>query len=215
MEKILITGTGRCGTTFLIKIFSFLNFDTGFTIDNYNDYIHENCNAGMEKGWRENHYILKNPTFIEKIDIINKEIKIKEVIIPIRDYNLSALSRKSNNNDNGGLWNARNEKEQLLFYQKIMSNYLFIMTKNDIKTIFLDFDRMVKDKEYLYNKLEHIFKEKEINFEEFAKVYDYASESSKPKEKNNNEIKIDTELIEKNNTDNIKIKYLNLLKIKK
>ena len=29
MEKILITGTGRCGTTFLIKLFSFLGYNTG------------------------------------------------------------------------------------------------------------------------------------------------------------------------------------------
>ena len=35
MEKILITGTGRCGTTFLIKLFSFLDFDTGYNRDNY------------------------------------------------------------------------------------------------------------------------------------------------------------------------------------
>ena len=39
MEKILITGTGRCGTTFLIKLFSFLEFDTGFTKNDYNKYI--------------------------------------------------------------------------------------------------------------------------------------------------------------------------------
>jgi hypothetical protein len=34
-EKILITGTGRCGTTFLIKLFTFLGFDTGFDKTNY------------------------------------------------------------------------------------------------------------------------------------------------------------------------------------
>ena len=48
MEKILITGTGRSGTTFLIKIFSFLDFDTGFNINNYKKYIFSNCNSGME-----------------------------------------------------------------------------------------------------------------------------------------------------------------------
>ena len=32
---LLISGTGRAGTTFLIKIFSFLGFDTGFNELNY------------------------------------------------------------------------------------------------------------------------------------------------------------------------------------
>lgn len=34
-DKIYITGIGRCGTTFLIKLFSFLNFDTGYNKENY------------------------------------------------------------------------------------------------------------------------------------------------------------------------------------
>lgn len=38
-SKIYITGTGRCGTTFLIKLFSFLNFDTGYNKNNYGNYI--------------------------------------------------------------------------------------------------------------------------------------------------------------------------------
>ena len=34
-KKILITGTGRSGTTFLIKLFTFLGFDTGFDKKNF------------------------------------------------------------------------------------------------------------------------------------------------------------------------------------
>jgi hypothetical protein len=51
MNKILITGTGRCGTTFLIKLFSFLNFNTGFNKDNYKVFIFSNCNSGLEKNY--------------------------------------------------------------------------------------------------------------------------------------------------------------------
>ena len=49
MEKILITGTGRCGTTFLIKLFSFLDFNTGYNRNNYKLSIYSNCNSGMER----------------------------------------------------------------------------------------------------------------------------------------------------------------------
>jgi hypothetical protein len=47
MEKD--TGTGRCGTTFLMKLFTLLNFDTGFSKENYTDSISSSCNSGMEK----------------------------------------------------------------------------------------------------------------------------------------------------------------------
>jgi len=84
MEKILITGTGRCGTTFLIKLFSFLDFNTGYDRDNYNLSILSNCNSGMERSYKENYYVLKNPYFMTNIENIVKDtsIKIKNIIIP-------------------------------------------------------------------------------------------------------------------------------------
>lgn len=74
----------------------------------------------------------------------------------------------------GGLWYANNEPEQLQFYHEIMANYLFYMTKYDINTIFLDFDRMVNSKSYLYDKLGFILKEKSIN----SLVYDEVTKLS-------------------------------------
>lgn len=67
MAKILITGTGRCGTTFLIKLFTFLGFDTGFNETNYNNSISSNCNSGMEKKYTDRRSVLKNPTFMSDI----------------------------------------------------------------------------------------------------------------------------------------------------
>ena len=60
MGKIYITGTGRCGTTFLIKLFTFLNFDTGFNKDNYYQYISSHCNSGMERSYDSEFKIIKN-----------------------------------------------------------------------------------------------------------------------------------------------------------
>jgi hypothetical protein len=183
MEKILITGTGRSGTTFLIKLFTFLEYDTGYTKLNYSNHISKNCNSGMERDINQKFYILKSPFFIESIDEIinNKNVIIKQIIIPVRDYTLSAKSRLYHNNQNGGLWNATNEEEQILFYNKIIANYIFYMTKYNINTLFIDFDRMVNDKKYLFNKIKHILDEKNIDFEYFSIVYDEVSEISKPK----------------------------------
>ena len=181
MEKILITGTGRCGTTFLIKLFSFLNFDTGYTKDNYKDFIFDNCNSGMERDYNDQYYVLKNPTFISNIEnIINdSSIKIKMVILPIRNFNLSAQSRVNNDYNTGGLWNATDAKTQIQYYEKIISNYIYFMTKYNIPTIFIDFDTMVTNKLYLFEKLKIILDEKNINYNLFCKIYDEVSITSK------------------------------------
>ena len=78
----------------------------------------------------------------------------------------------------GSLWHANNEAEQLQFYHEIMETYLFYMTKYDINTIFLDFDRMVNSRSYLYDKLGFILKEKSINFDTFSLVYDEVTKLS-------------------------------------
>jgi hypothetical protein len=184
-SKILISGTGRSGTTFLIKIFSFLNFDTGFDKSNYTKYVFSNCNSGMEHNFNSKHYILKNPTYITRIDEILELYNIKHMIIPIRDYEESAKSRESHKKKDGGLWNATDKDEQLIYYYKIMSEYLYKMVKYNINTIFLDFIQMTTDKQYLYDKLKIILDEKNIDFETFSKEYDFASENSKPKQVSN------------------------------
>jgi hypothetical protein len=183
MEKIYITGTGRCGTTFLIKLFTFLNFDTGYTKKNYVNDISTNCNSGMEKLYNHKPYIIKNPRIINNISKIieDKQIKIKTVIIPIRDYKLSAVSRVKHGNDNGGLWNANNENTQLLFYNEIIANYIYYMVKYEINTIFIDFDKMISDKLYLFDKLKNILDEKDISFDLFSSIYDEVSITARPK----------------------------------
>ena len=65
--KILITGTGRCGTTFLIILFSILKMETGYNAENYQDFIFQNCNSGMERKFSAKVKILKNPEFISEI----------------------------------------------------------------------------------------------------------------------------------------------------
>jgi len=182
MEKILITGTGRSGTTFLIKLFSFLDFDTGYNRDNYNRYIFKNCNSGMEQGYTAKQYIIKNPEFFIHINTIvnDSRIKIKNVIIPIRDLSISAKSRVKHSNKAGGLWNASDELSQIQFYKDALAEYISVSTKYDINTTFLDFDKMINDKVYLFNKLKPILDEKNIDLETFSSVYDEVSLTSKP-----------------------------------
>jgi len=144
----------------------------------------------MERCYTENYYVLKNPTFIDDIEkIINdSSIKIKRIILPIRNFKESAQSRVKNNFKEGGLWNATNIHEQLDYYNSIMSNYIVIMTKYEIDTIFIDFDKMITDKKYLYDKLKNILNEKDIDFEYFSNIYEKATLTSRSQNINNNDI---------------------------
>jgi hypothetical protein len=136
----------------------------------------------MEKQYTENNYILKNPEFLTQIENIRKDnINIKYVILPIRDYKSSALSRVTHDRHCGGLWCADDELSQINFYREILSNYIYFMTKYEINTIFIDFDKMICSKEYLFDKLKPIMDEKKISFEFFSKKYDEVSVTAKPK----------------------------------
>jgi hypothetical protein len=54
------------------------------------------------------------------------------------------------------------------------------MTKYDINTVFIDFDKMISDKKYLFYKIKSILDEKNIDFDLFCNVYDEVSVTSKP-----------------------------------
>lgn len=53
------------------------------------------------------------------------------------------------------------------------------MTKYDIPTIFIDFDKMINDKKYLFDKIKSILDEKNIDFDNFSNIYDEVSLISK------------------------------------
>src|SRR5437868_1457434 len=132
MKKIYISGTGRCGTTFLMLIFSFLGLDTGYHKGaDFKKMLYANCNSGLEKTWKAPHQIIKSPTFMVQLNHIVKKRRIEYFIIPVRDYDESANSRAKNGSmkDNGGLWNANDTKEQVQFYHKIMAEYILKMVK--------------------------------------------------------------------------------------
>lgn len=183
MNKIYITGTGRCGTTFLIKLFTFLKFNTGYTKENYMRSISSNCNSGMERNYKDKFHVLKNPNFINQVETIleDKTIHVEAFIIPVREYKASASSRVKHGKGCGGLWNATDEKSQINFYHSVMAEYIYHMVKHEIKTIFLDFDAMVKDKQYLFDKLSPILSKNDIDHTTFCTAHDEASNTSAPK----------------------------------
>ena len=163
--SVFITGTGRCGTTFLVRLFTHLGMDTGYNEETI-DGVYRECNSGLESNFNWPHRIVKNPYFLEALrtGARNPSLKIEWVVIPIRDYGDASRSRARLSREHekaghmglcrGGLCRgARTQEEQERLDKCALASYMLAMVECDIPTIFLDFTRMTSDHGYLYERL--------------------------------------------------------------
>lgn len=183
MEKTLIVGTGRSGTTFLMIIYTCLGCDTGFTKENFGQYILNNCNSGLEKTITAPHKIIKRPRYFYTIGQLLEQYKIKFIIVPERPLEECAKSRDKHKNLPGGYFNAHDYQSQLNFFQTEIPRFkqtLVDMRDRYQEVIYLDFYQMISDPEYLYQKLLPTF-EREISLDEFTEAYEYASRHQRRK----------------------------------
>jgi len=95
-RHILVSGTGRSGTTFLMQLLTALRLDTGF--DSNTDKIDEISNAGMEWDLRDQNapFIVKSPWICEYLAtvMIEGSLCVEHIIIPVRDLYDAAESRR-------------------------------------------------------------------------------------------------------------------------
>jgi hypothetical protein len=166
MDKhhLLISGTGRAGTTFLVQLMTELGLDTGFL--NSKDGMHPDCNAGMEWPLEEicKHtapYVVKSPVDNKKISQVLETpgVVIDFMIIPVRDLYAAAESRRANAKragnakTAGGLLLTKNPGQQETVLAVQFYHLVHVLAKHDVPMIWLHFPRLVKEEEYLYGKL--------------------------------------------------------------
>ncbi|WP_315831403.1 hypothetical protein [Bradyrhizobium prioriisuperbiae] len=99
-RHVLIAGTGRAGTSFLVKYLTALGLDTGFQLDQKSAPWDENANAGLEHLLlvhpdAELPYVLKSPWAGEYIEQIlqSGRFVFDAIIVPMRDLVEAASSR--------------------------------------------------------------------------------------------------------------------------
>lgn len=179
-NRICITGTGRAGTTFLVRLLTLLDLDTGYLKQDIvfnKKYISKNCNSGLEHYNRNNPpLIIKDPTMIEYPEYFILQYNISDVILPIRNYEEAASSREKHGNKDGGLWNAKDKEEQLQVYYKYLSDLLYYASKYDVTIHLLDFVRMTQDPKYLYDRLK--FLKTNYSLDTFIQQFTTATEIS-------------------------------------
>ena len=181
-SHIIISGTGRAGTTFLVQLLTQLGLDTGFA-DNADYHMHSNCNAGLEWDIRQTGapYIVKSPFLCDYLDeVINSgAVEIEHAYVPIRDLFSAVQSRidVDRRTDRsaypggipGGLWHTNNPDSQEIILLGQFYKLMQAITKHDVPLTLLDFPRFVHDPAYLFSKMSAVLGG--IQYDDFLKAF--------------------------------------------
>jgi len=178
LNKIVIAGTGRAGTTFLVQLLTELGLETGFTKDNWRGHYYDHCQAGLERELtdRDAPRIVKNPALtltLPELWRAGKAPPIEHVFIPIRDLQSAARSRVRVGGDNhevpGGLWLTTEPERQAEALAVAFHEFTYALAKEGVPFTCLAFPRFATDVEYCFSKLRFLLTG--ITSEEFRTVF--------------------------------------------
>ena len=163
-HKIIITGTGRTGTTFLVQLLTELGLDTGYTPQTWSRDYFEHCDAGLEFDIlaKDAPYIVKNPDFCETLPALlaTGKFKVGHVLVPVRELDAAAQSRirvgGANGNVPGGLVGTAEPSAQKGVLAESFHRLMYTLTEHDIPHTLLHFPRIVRDPVYTRAKLQFL-----------------------------------------------------------
>jgi hypothetical protein len=165
-HKVIITGTGRSGTTFLVRLLGALGLDTGISDGNYGKKYFENCHAGLEFNLLDEKtpYIVKNPALCDTLGpaLATGRFVIDHAYIPIRELKSVAASRAAvggaHGSKPGGLWRTAEPANQEAVMGEMLHTLMHTLAAHDIPHTFILFPRMVTDPAYTFRKLEFLMR---------------------------------------------------------
>jgi len=197
-RHVVITGTGRAGTTFLVELFTHLGLETGFNTESILRMKDQHSSAGLERDIRNNNcpFIVKSPWFCDYAEQVmsRDDISIEHVFIPIRDLNAAAESRRHvtrtgiqklpffkrftrmvkpniSNKFTGGLWHTKSidpGKQEDILVKQLYKLMLAISEKTTPVTL-IRYPRLTQDCPYLFGKLEPVLQG--FSFEQFCETF--------------------------------------------
>ena len=169
-SHVVISGTGRAGTSFLTRFLGECGLDIGGVSD-----VHARARAGLEQNLltAEAAYVVKDPWLFAYCDVVDlKEINIEFLILPIRDLLDASKSRvlqerikvmdspwvdlpvaEVSADTPGGILYSLDPVDQARILAVGFHKLVHWATKNDIPIIFLDFPRFARDGDYLCDSL--------------------------------------------------------------
>ena len=184
--RIIITGTGRAGTTFLVQLFTALGFNTGFTREETSSVIDEISYAGLERALVDdlNPYVIKSPWFADYLEsaLDDGKVKISAALIPIRSLFDAAESRRrvywelrrrgmDPHGAPGSLWHVQQPSEQEGVLATQFYKIIFALVKGEVPVYIMEFPRLARDGAYLFRKLELLLNDHGVSHSEFLSAY--------------------------------------------
>ncbi|HHY85893.1 MAG TPA: hypothetical protein GYA07_10250 [Verrucomicrobia bacterium] len=181
-RHVIISGTGRAGTTFLVQLFTVLGLDTGYSDPQAK--VFARSNAGMEWNIQRDDapYIVKSPELCERLEeaLQNPEIVVEHALVPMRDLFSAAESRRAVARKGSpkflvprGLLRIRKPDEQETVLAHRLYSLMYTLARHDIPLTLLFFPRFVNDPEYLYGKVRFLIPD--TSYETFKKGFDAVS----------------------------------------
>lgn len=168
LERSIVTGTGRSGTTLFIQLLGELGFTT------LPKYYNASRRAGFEftvkdditfERLRQSPKVFKCPRLIVNLKHVleeNKNFKIKRAFLCVREYEKSALSKA----DKRLVWISNSRRagfehrietgneidDQIIFFQRAIGQFIETVSIHEIPLTILHFPRFT-DPQYLHDKL--------------------------------------------------------------
>ncbi|HZP61054.1 MAG TPA: hypothetical protein VFB27_12085 [Opitutaceae bacterium] len=166
-RKVVITGTGRAGTTFLVRLLTELGLDTGYTRRNWSRDYFPHCDAGLEHDLArpDTPYIVKNPALCTTLEtfLAENRFAVDHVYIPIRELDAAAASRirigGTDGSVPGGLLKTSDPSGQKAVLAEMFHRLIFTLVAREIPHTFLLFPRFACDPDYAYAKLNFLLRE--------------------------------------------------------
>ncbi len=177
-HHLIIGGTGRAGTTFLVQYLAACGLETQLAKSPHPGYD-EAANAGLEDvpmGHPDLPYVVKSPWLYEYVGRLldDREIAVDAVILPMRGIVEAATSRVVNElrarhaieglPPDCGLWESWGTTPGGVVYSlspidqaRLLAmgfhELVHALVRRDVPLVLLDFPRCVEDADYLYDKL--------------------------------------------------------------
>lgn len=151
--RILICGTGRAGTSFLVRLLTRLGYDTGYTPekDGYDPDQRAGCELetnlwDTQAAWDRLPRIVKSPYLSEFLQVV--PVPIEHVLIPVRDLAEVAQSRI----DAGVFWGTDEHPTAEKMAEKLGLAVAACMTRS-IPFTLMQFPRLIEDARYCLHVL--------------------------------------------------------------
>jgi hypothetical protein len=180
-KHLLIAGTGRAGTSFLVRYLTELGLDTHLSRAGASAGWHEHANAGLEdlplSDTDDLPYVIKSPWAYQYIEdlLANPTMELDAVVVPMRDLVEAAASRciielrdrydkmpwmgkfsqtwEHFAQTPGGVIFSTNPVDEARLLAVGFHHLLDQLVKADIPIVMLSFPRLIEDRDYLYRKL--------------------------------------------------------------